>query len=158
MYVVIENDEYEMIKKILIPTDFSPAAWQAVQYGLNLAEMHDAEVTVLHVYPSQNKYMAWIKSSENEDPEIIKDLNLKLRNFIESLRNGHVNQINYHITSGHVTNEILTYSQDRNFDLVIMGTNSGSTHNQPGSHTAEIIRKAGFPVLVVPGLNPAVAS
>lgn len=37
------------IKRICVPTDFSPAAEQAIHYGVALAELHDAELHLLHV-------------------------------------------------------------------------------------------------------------
>lgn len=37
------------IKRICAPTDFSPSSEQAIHYGAALAEMHDAELHLLHV-------------------------------------------------------------------------------------------------------------
>ncbi len=37
------------INRICVPTDFSPAAEQAIHYGAALAELHDAELHLLHV-------------------------------------------------------------------------------------------------------------
>lgn len=145
-----------MISKILIPTDFSPAAWQAVQYGLSLAHKHEADITLLHVYPSQNKYMSWLKTSQSENPEVVKELDERMRSFTDSLESQNGTLIDYHVTTGSVTNEILNFAQQNKFDLIIIGANSGSAHNQPGSNTAEIIRNAGFPVLVIPGIKTAV--
>lgn len=37
------------IKRICVPTDFSPSAEHALHYGAALAEVHDAELHLLHV-------------------------------------------------------------------------------------------------------------
>ena len=145
-----------MISKILIPTDFSPAAWQAVRYGLSLAGKHGAKITLLHVYPSENKYMAWLKTSHPDDHIVIKQLTEKLKIFTEELRANNSAKIDYKVISGNVTNEITNYALKEPFDLIIMGVNSGSSHNEPGSNTAEIIRNAGFPVLIIPGIQKEV--
>jgi nucleotide-binding universal stress UspA family protein len=41
----------EVMKKILIATDGSPSACEAIEFGLELAEEHAAEVTFVHVAP-----------------------------------------------------------------------------------------------------------
>lgn len=140
----------EIINNILIPTDFSPAAWKAVQYGLNLAKRFHANITLLHVYPSENKYMTWVKPNNSEDEKILNDLKIKLKDFTEELHISNGTLISYDVKSGNVTREIAAFAKERKFDLIIMGVNSGSTHNIPGSHTAEVIRNAGFPVLIIP--------
>ena len=146
------NGTMDRISKILIPTDFSPAAWKAVHFGLSLAEKHGAEVALFHVYPSQNKYMSWLKAAHAGDPEIIEQLNEKLKTFTDELKLRYKSPISHHITSGNVTNEIINYAKNEAFDLVIIGVNSGSLDNEPGSNTSEIIQRAGFPVLVIPGV------
>lgn len=140
----------EKIKNILIPTDFSPAAWEAVQYGLSLAKVYHADITLLHVYPSENKYMSWIKTDHSEDNKIINQLRDRLKSFTEDLKATNGTKITYDVRSGNVTNEIASVAIQKPFDIIIMGVNSGSGHNNPGSHTAEIIRSAGFPVLIIP--------
>jgi len=37
------------IKRICVPTDFSPCSEQAIHYGATLAEVHDADLHLLHV-------------------------------------------------------------------------------------------------------------
>src|SRR5262249_7548491 len=43
--------EYEAIsvRKILVPTDFSPASKKALLYALRIAEVRNSEITLLHV-------------------------------------------------------------------------------------------------------------
>ena len=37
------------IKRVCVPTDFSPSSEQAIHYGAALAEVHGAELHLLHV-------------------------------------------------------------------------------------------------------------
>jgi nucleotide-binding universal stress UspA family protein len=48
---LVQNKE-ETMKKILIATDGSPSALQAVEVGLELAAEHESEVTFVHVAPA----------------------------------------------------------------------------------------------------------
>ena len=38
------------MKTIIIPTDFSPIAANALHYGINMAQAIDASILLLHVY------------------------------------------------------------------------------------------------------------
>ena len=39
------------MKKILFPTDFSDVATNAFMYALNVANLFEAQILTLHVYP-----------------------------------------------------------------------------------------------------------
>lgn len=142
-----------MIKHILIPTDFSPAAWRAVQYALNLANRFHADITLLHVYPSENKYMSWIATHKDEDDQILNQLKVKLKEFSDELPIQAGTKIDCDVVKGNVTREIGKFATDHHFDLIIMGVNSGTNNNNPGSHTAEIIRDSGYPVMIIPNID-----
>ena len=51
------------MKRILIPTDFSEASANSIQYGLKMAAGHDVTVTVIHVIELY-KYAAGTSESE----------------------------------------------------------------------------------------------
>ena len=148
-----KTEAMEKISNILIPTDFSPAAWEAVNYGLSLAKVYHANITLLHVYPSENKYMSWIKPNSSGDNEILNQLKNKLKSFAEGLGSTNGTIIHFEVKSGNVTREIASLAKEKHFDLIIMGVNSGSGHNDPGSNTSDVIRNAGFPVLIIPNLK-----
>ena len=61
-----------IMKKILVPIDFSPASRNASEYAASLAKAFDAEVYLLHVFmepvPSSEAPVAWmIMGSELQD-------------------------------------------------------------------------------------------
>ncbi|MDZ7758719.1 MAG: universal stress protein [Desulfovermiculus sp.] len=47
------------IKKILLATDFSKNAWQALRYAASLAKQNNARVTCLHVLPELPKELSY---------------------------------------------------------------------------------------------------
>ena len=61
-----------IMKKILVPIDFSPASHNASEYAASLAKAFDAEIYLLHVFtepvPASEAPMAWmIIGSELQD-------------------------------------------------------------------------------------------
>ncbi len=140
----------QAFKNILIPTDFSQAAWNAVQLGSNLAKAGYSMITLLHVFPSSAKFDSRRGELDIQDLNAIDDIKLQMDSFCKDLHGQY--QVNYHsvILGGAVHEEICQHIQENDFDLVIMGVNSNGVNNQPGSHTSEIIANCHSPVLVVP--------
>lgn len=137
-------------EKILIPTDFSPAAWNAVQLGLGLVESRSSQLTLLHVFPSSAKFDRRKAHLNDDDLKIIHSIKEQMDGFCLELGKNNRTKINAVILGGGVENEILKFVDKNRFDLIIMGVNSNGLDNQPGSHISNIIQKANAPVLVIP--------
>lgn len=140
----------QAFKNILIPTDFSQAAWNAVQLGAKMAIAGETEVTLLHVFPSSAKFDSRKGELDIQDLNFIDDLKSKMDFFCNDLRKQHKVSFKSIILGGAVEEEICQYLQDNVFDLVIIGINSNGMDNEPGSHTTGIIANSTAPVLVVP--------
>lgn len=148
-----------MIAQILIPTDFSPAAWQATKIGMEMAQLNNAELNLLHIVPTSSKFTNQRK--EKQLPENIDKLKVRMNDFSKGLMDGNAIHIQNHILLGSVAETLLDFIQDHQYDLVILGVNSDGFSNELGSHTSFIIEKCGVPVLVVPNTlssNGAIAS
>ena len=140
----------QAFKNILIPTDFSQAAWNAVQLGAKMAFSGKTEVTLLHVFPSSAKFDSRKGELDIKDLNMIDDIKAQMDAFCNDLRGQHKVNFRSIILGGSVQEEICQYLKDNFFDLVIIGVNSNGVDNQPGSHTSNIIANCGAPVLVVP--------
>lgn len=140
--------------KILIPTDFSPAAWNAVQLGVSLiaASSPDglAQLTLLHVFPYSAKFDRRRTHLNNNDLKAIDSIKQQMDEFCEELESNNQIKVNAVILGGGVESEVLKYVEKHPHDLIIMGVNSNGVDNQPGSHVGNIIEKANAPVLVIP--------
>lgn len=142
-----------MISKILIPTDFSDVADNALIYSIGLAQKTNASIHLLHVnsipiidnsFPS-NIYQTYIteieeyakKSFLNIEEKYLKKANLKYET---------------KITFGFVNDEIQHFAQENEIDLIIIGTTgaSGIQEILIGSNAASVVSKAEIPVLVIP--------
>ncbi|WP_421877877.1 universal stress protein [Marinoscillum sp.] len=140
----------QAFKNILIPTDFSPAAWNAVQLGSSMAKPGYTDITLLHVFPSSAKFDSRKGELDIKDLNTIDEIKVQMDAFCMDLHSQY--KVSYHplILGGAVQQEICQHIQENDFDLVIIGVNSNGVDNNPGSHTSDIISNCHAPVLVVP--------
>lgn len=142
-----------MITKILIPTDFSDVANNALQYAILLANKTGAEIHLLHVknipvmdnsFPS-NVYQTYMADVEEFAKVSFASL---VSNF---LTNTNV-KFETHTSFGYVNDEIQDFANTKNIDLIILGTTgaSGIKEILIGSNAASVVAKAEVPVLVIP--------
>lgn len=133
---------------ILIPTDFSPAAWKAVEVGLNLSDQYGSEISILHVYPVASRYS---KASEQNDlkPKMEK-VREHMTKLSDDLKSNSQTTINNLVVPGNIEEQLVKFVDNHSFDLVIVGVNSTGADNSPGSHTAKLIEESNTPVLVIP--------
>ncbi len=126
------------IKGILVPTDFSPTAWQAVLAGIKISRTSKVPLSLIHITPS------------SEDVEYLLELQTKLRNISDNLASIYDVEILSEIAIGDPVDEITKYLKRKgNIDLVVMGLN-GSGSNEVGSLTDQILHHLSYPVMVVP--------
>lgn len=142
-----------MISKILIPTDFSTVANNALQYAIQLAKKTNASIHLLHV----NNIPIMDASFPNEVYQTytaeIEDF---AKNCFENLENLYLNKSNLqfdkHTAYGFVNDEIQEFANNNNIDLIVLGTTgaSGIQEILIGSNAASVVAKAEIPVLVIP--------
>ncbi len=146
------------MKKILIPTDLSSNASNAISYAFQLFRNSNVQFYILHVdhliidmptssieFMSPTTYPDLVsqkKMVEKQILKIIKNLNIKDDNF------------NYEIENeiGFAGDVIVSKAQELNCDLIIMGTKGATGLSQffIGSVTASVIRKSDVSVLAIP--------
>ena len=146
------------MKNILIPTDFSPASKNAIQYALRL--FHDSSCTfhLLSVYKAW-KYTSGdlMKASADESiyDILITESKTKLEQLIAKMENSCAGEdytfkaiSNYDV----FTDAINKLIEAEFIDLIIMGTDgaSGAQEKIFGSHTLRVIRNVNSPLLVIP--------
>lgn len=144
------------MKNILVPTDFSENAYNALKYGVNLFAKEVCVFHLLHTYtPSIYDSEAILYSNEsiNEEyrlaglrsfEEVIDNINRELFNEKHSFRKT--------VSSNLLQDEIKRLVKAKGIDLILMGTQgvTGAAKILFGSHTINAIREAVCPVLAVP--------
>jgi len=130
------------IRRILVPVDFSEPSKMAVNYGLSLALEFDAQLLLSNITPFD------------------RDLYEKAKVQLFGLIPGDVfERIDFEtiVKSGDVRDEILGIVNDRQVDLVVMGSHGRGYIERMflGSVTERMLRKLPVPVLTVSHLDTA---
>ncbi|MAP55103.1 universal stress protein [Altibacter sp.] len=146
------------MKNILIPTDFSKNAQNAIRYALSFFEDTPANFFLLHVslVEELNEEECFYKYSETvTDQKVIYDpsetLTAELRKVQKLTANTrhHFYAIHEYI---HFVEAIRKHVDEKKIDYIVMGTKGASQLNAStiGSHTGEVITRVKCPVLVIP--------
>lgn len=146
------------MKKILLPTDFSENAWNAITYALDFFKNEKCEFHILHTYTPTFYRVDYMMGGPTYSaiPDMgvdiaqagldktLLDINLQFKNPRHRFRT--LSAFNM------LTDEIRELTQNDNYDLIIMGTQgaTGAKEIFLGTHTVHIIRKSKIPVMAVP--------
>jgi nucleotide-binding universal stress UspA family protein len=129
------------LKNILVPVDFSGPSKKAINYGLSLAVGFKAKLVLAHIAPF--------------DAAVYDRAKLQL---LSLLPVEYREQIDFEIIvkAGEVRQELLGIVEDKEIDLVVMGTRGRSYFERMllGSVTERMLRKLHVPVLTVSHLDP----
>lgn len=144
------------MNKILIPTDFSDGAFNALLHGLHLAKTMDSSIQIVHAYsmpPTGSNVMVDITDilKKNAEEELAE-----LKKRVSALDLAKDIQIDYKATYGSVVDVVNRLSHEEGVSLVVMGTQgaSGITEKWLGSNTAAAARNVERPLLAVPAELP----
>lgn len=141
------------MKKILVPTDFSPCAANALDFAIQSAKLLPAAITLAHAfdlpgsmysdYLGLNKEFRQIQWDEDEK---------KLTAMKESIGQMHDIEVETRLIAAPLKVAIDEISRSEEYDLIVMGTlgASGLKEKLWGSNTAGIIATSTIPVLAIP--------
>jgi nucleotide-binding universal stress UspA family protein len=140
-------------KKLVIPTDFSSIANNAIHYAIELAKEFDYSIVLYHSFiPFESGfYSNTHNTKENIETEtnLVKRLN-KIKNSI--LITNKLISISIHIDQGSESVRLLEFCKQNKIALVVIGTSGadGLREIVIGSFTADIMSKAICPILSIP--------
>jgi universal stress protein A len=139
------------IRRILVPTDFSPASNNAVAYARDLAKQSKAELVLVHVIlPAGSPDL--IYGSILWDQEKMTDAaRSALQKWQTEAGLGRVKKIKRQIRVGVPYIEIVEAARETKSDLIVIPTHghTGLKHYLLGGTAERVVRHAGCPVLVV---------
>ena len=144
------------IRRILIPTDFSPPARQAEHYAVALSQKFAAELHVLHVVedpalPVHGSRYSWVVPDDIL-PRLLEKAEHELKLAVPSADLNLIGQkLVRKIVVGHPVNAINEYAIEHHIDLIVIGTHgrSGLSHLLLGSSAEKLVRMSTCPVLTV---------
>lgn len=141
------------MKKILIATDGSASAREAVQFGLELAEEHAAEVTFVHVVPVLDRSFADGIGVPAAVPHHIDEVDRKPLEDALALATERDVDARTELLSGIPADEIVAYADALDADLIVLGSRGRGALATAllGSVSRAVLHEARRPVLVVRG-------
>lgn len=141
------------MKQILVPTDFLTCANNAVDFAVQSAKLLPAEVTLLHAFELKgNLYTDYMGVNTEFNQSLVDEIENKLAQLKSNIEETEGIIVNTYISRSSVTKAILQATEDKNGDLIVMGTlgASGIKEKLWGSKTAEVIGNSKVPVMVIP--------
>lgn len=141
------------VKKILVPTDFSPAAEVAIKYAMSFASDIEAEVVLYHTFVPIVSGFYTAKKSKEDNIEFNEKLIYRLTLIQEHFTKKYPNLIiKIQVDLGPSKTRILEFCKKNKMDLIIMGTKgaNGLVEGVLGSFTSTVMTSASCPVLAIP--------
>ncbi len=147
------------MKRILYPTDFSPASLNAFVYALKLAEATQSELFVLHVYELPQLHMGGMTNTlkeiydtiELENFENLKDQVPMLRKIADEHQMSAI-RMSHILKHGDLIWAITNVVTSESIDYVVMGTKgaSGLKETFLGSNTGSVMTETEAIVIGIP--------
>lgn len=146
------------MRKILVPTDFSDNAFNALKYACQVFKYEKSEVFIMHAYADevyaqdtsmQRSYLEELKEVTSQNSE------KKLKQILKKIKEYSPNpNHNYKAISvfGTLVDEVNEWVNQENMDIVVMGTR-GKTNDRSitfGSNTLQVLKYVNCPVLAIP--------
>ena len=146
------------MKAILIPTDFSEQANNALDVAYAIAKKNNASIKLLHIIeaPGVGSFNT-MGEVYTGDPmnniyimEMMKVMKGKMEMLVNDPKYSGV-EMNYNVTVGNAFSGISNEINEFNIDMVVMGSkgSSGLEETLIGSNTEKVVRRAKCPVLTV---------
>ena len=142
------------IKKILVPVDFSETSDIALNEAITMARLLKADLFLIHVIEYSGYYFTVVPESQiflPSFPELEKVVQKKLDKIQANIRKEFGIKAETYITNGEVHSEIITYSEKKKIDLIVMGTHgaSGIAEVFIGSNAQRVVTLSEIPVLTI---------
>ena len=143
------------MKNIIVPTDFSDQAADALKFAVDMAKQSNGEIWLAHVVELPMSADPMITTSLYVDDSIVKDSIARAQKGFDKLTSKHRAsgvKINTSVEFGSPTMAILNMIEEKKADGVVMGTKGASGLKEVfiGSNTEKIVRGSKVPVISIP--------
>ena len=142
------------MKRILVPTDFSPNALSALRIAVDIALRNKGTIILYHVYTPAKRTVIHDKIEREQDNMqaetiILKRLQRLKKRVLKDVNNVAISTI---IGRTPLLNNILGFAEHNHIDMIVMGTKGAGGIKKVfiGSVAAKIAQSADVPVLLIP--------
>lgn len=140
------------MKKILVPTDFSKEAENALKVAAQLAKKHNCEIYLLHMLELPLQEMDAL-STHSALPEAMFFMKLAHQKFEDIMAKDYLKGIKLHeIVKNHQAfNGVIDSCHEYGVDMIIMGSHGANGFKEMfiGSNAEKVVRTSDIPVLVI---------
>ncbi len=141
------------IKNILFPVDFTSASEKVLPYVRYFVEKLEAKLVVIFVVEKLSKYANFYvphSALDNLEEEMIAAAEKKMAHFVDEYMED-LSDVETIVKRGEVAEEIVKTAEEKNIDLIIMGTHGrkGLEKILLGSVAQQVIKRAPCPVMTV---------
>ncbi len=141
----------KQIKQILCPVDFSDASYRAIEQASFLAQMYQANLTLVHIVSNVlPEALGVVRGNDMESQKMVAEASEGARELLREAKRKYVpfaitckSSIRY----GSIADGILEEANERNADLIIMARASAAIENKASVLSRVIMERATCPVL-----------
>lgn len=138
------------MKNIIVPTDFSKNAKDALKYAINLANHFGSTIHLIHIYEVRTRAGMLVSIKDF----LQKEAETELSNLIKETKDRllHGTSIKAKAIEGYGMDTVTAYAKAKTADLIVMGTQGSSALAEVffGSSTIAVIKNSTCPVLAIP--------
>ena len=142
------------MKRILVPTDFSPTAEKAFRYALELAAQSQGKIFLFHVYtPVESPFIETVEVRREYNLEREQALMHDLHLLRDQLQPEYPQvPVTVVLARSPLVQSTLQFCRENDIDLLVMGTQGASGLKKVllGTIAARMLEKTEVPLLLVP--------
>ncbi|MCQ1534320.1 universal stress protein [Methanosarcina sp. KYL-1] len=141
----------EFYRNIIIATDGSENTNRAISYGIEIAKLSGATVHALYVLDTSSFSSIPMDAGWEAMYELLRKEGEKAVSNVKEIGEASGVEVKEVLGEGHPSNEIISFAEENNADLIVMGTlgKSGIDRFLLGSVAEKVVRNSKIPVMVV---------
>jgi len=137
---------------LLVPTDFSPVAENALQHAVHVAKEFGNELCIMHIFEDSFIGNIWGQKNSYKDGLVGQMLQEKMDKIVENIQQNRGIKARSVIKTGRIYSAITDFVEDEanDIDAIVMGTQGASgIEKLVGSNASRVISVSAVPVVVV---------
>lgn len=149
-----DNDEWTSfpIRKILVPTDLSPASEKALSHAVDVASEFGSEITLLHILePMASTFELLVTLPQPPNGNQLSKEEKVLKALAASVRGRGIDKVRAAFRRGIASHEVVEAATEFDVDLIVIATHGFTAwkHFAIGATAKHVAHVAPCPVLVV---------
>lgn len=141
------------MKTILLPTDFSTCANNALEFAIQSSKIMPVEITIVHAFDLVgNVYTDYMGVNKEFNQSLLHEVRNKLATLKDTIKETEGITVETHVSTVTLKESIFQVTSEKAIDMIVMGTSgaNGIKEKLWGSKTADVIGKSKVPVIAIP--------